>query len=854
MTTIHVSTVERKRTRLLQNEVDLTTEELTAVLGDVEVGEKDGFAIIPARFEPCPEVCRRAGTKSDCGGGLLHRLDRNIVEVTALGLDIDKKPAAVVHAVLTALVDRGLEFWCWETYSHGTHADPDGAPLSCVRVLIPLKEPCPTKRPSAWRDVAWPALTKALGVYPVVDHACSNPGRVYYTPRKPTPEAVRETDYHPGTRLDWRPVLGDALDVYNALPDTVASALPEEDTYEPVDLGSLRERLKGLSNPEEWVPLIRNVLAGRAPTPPPEERTDDMPVRDEAWLDVTNALATVREEGENKDACLELLRDAYAASVADDPIGHQPWEKIRDQFVRACEKMPSVRAEKDADRRARLEAQKTALKKALNRSTAAPTQGGVVPTAAHDDRPTDAPVAPADPEGDDWTDGLIFVQQKHGLVLKNCTSNVSYVLANHPSWRKVFRLNRLTDTVEVHGGPFQAAGVVTEFRDALVAEVADWLQQQGEDLSLQPGDGVVLSRIRAIAERNAYNPLQDYLGGLVWDGVERLDGLLEGLFAATTTNAAGEDIREYLRIAGRRFAISAVARALAPGCKVDTVLILEGPHQGEHKSTAFRVLGGAFFTDQYVDIRDRNTWPVVTASWIVELSELETFRRSDETAQKAFFSQQEDRFRKAYGYNVQSYPRRCVFVGSSNNNEYLKDFRNRRYWPVAVGQIDLEGLEKARDQIWAEAVALYLAGGKEKCASCRTHTEARCDAHRWWFTRAEETLYLDAQTAERAPTDAFAEMLSAKFAEIEPAKRPREVTMLEALKLLELDVSRGHENRLGVALRRLGFSKTRRAVDGVRQVFWETPENILGAPHRPRTFVQKFSSPAGLNDSPAANA
>jgi hypothetical protein len=831
---VHVSIVDSKFARFLSASEDATPEDLTSLVSSVDVGEKDGMAIIPARFAPCPEQCRRHSTKSDCGGGKLHRLDRNITEVTCLGIDVDKKPVAVVQAVLASLMQRGLMFWCWETHSHltkcvcgvsGPHDTTKGQhePGACVRILIPLETPCPIKRPSAWRDVAWPALVKHLRLWDVADKACSNPGRVYYTPRKPTEDAVRETDFHPGAPLDWQPILDGALEAYANMPDIVPAVQVEDETDDPVDLEEIRERLRAIKRPSHWLPLIKNVLAGRAPVPPPEKRTIDMPARDPAWLDVTNALATVREPNESKAACLEILRDSYVASVQDDPTEHQPWEAIVDQFERACDKMPSVRAEREADQEAKRQAQELALRALLRERLAIPANPpeGAQESPAHDvGGPTEPP--------EDWTDGLLFVQQKNGSQqVKNCSSNVAHFLRRCPEWRGVFRYNKVAQRIELHRG-----GEVKQFTDDVVAAVTDWFQTLPDDLAINTSDGIVLSRIRAVAYENAYDPLQDYLGALKWDGVPRLDGALETYFRAQVARS-GDDISEYVRTVGRRWFLSAAARALEPGCKVDTVLILEGLRTGEKKTTGFSVLGGEFYTDQHVDIQNRDSWMVITQHWIVEFGELETFRKSEETARKTFLSQRVDKFRKPYGYEVLDYPRRCVFVGTTNKTDYLRDETgNRRYWPVESGEVDIAGLRRDRDQLWAEAVHLFKAGGKDVCEACAMDAEDRCKEHRWWLTRDESGI-AEKQTEERAPSDAVHELLIEKLCAIPPSERPTELTITQILRLLEMDLSRGHEIRVGTVLRRARFTKARKLVNGIRTVFWQVPADVALAPHRP---------------------
>ena len=168
--------------------------------------------------------------------------------------------------------------------------------------------------------------------------------------------------------------------------------------------------------------------------------------------------------------------------------------------------------------------------------------------------------------------------------------------------------------------------------------------------------------------------------------------------------------------------------------KVDTVLILEG-QQGLRKSSALAVLGGEWFCDTAIDIANKDSWALVGSKWIFELAEMQTVRGSrDVDALKGFITRREDVYRPPYGRVAVKSPRRAVFVGTTNAAEYLKHDPSgyRRFWPVDCGdRIDLEGLKRDRDQLWAEAVVRLKAG------------------EQWWLTDSEAKL-AEAQAEERA--------------------------------------------------------------------------------------------------------
>jgi predicted P-loop ATPase len=163
---------------------------------------------------------------------------------------------------------------------------------------------------------------------------------------------------------------------------------------------------------------------------------------------------------------------------------------------------------------------------------------------------------------------------------------------------------------------------------------------------------------------------------------------------------------------GEKFLISALARVMQPGAKVDHLLVLEGP-QGIGKSTVPRILAGdEWFTDQLGEMGAKESSMQLRGKWIIELSELDALNRVETARAKAFFSQQTERFRLPYGHRLVEVKRQCVFLGTTNSDTWLRDETGgRRFWPVrCYGPINLDGLRRDRDQIWAEALAAYESG------------------------------------------------------------------------------------------------------------------------------------------------
>ena len=159
------------------------------------------------------------------------------------------------------------------------------------------------------------------------------------------------------------------------------------------------------------------------------------------------------------------------------------------------------------------------------------------------------------------------------------------------------------------------------------------------------------------------------------------------------------------RAIGRKMLIAAVRRVRQPGCKFDNIVIFEGP-QESGKSTLVRVLAGEgnFSDAEILNSDKKEQQELCEGVWFYELAELAGIHRSEVERLKAFASRQEDKARPAYGRSVVIRPRTCVFVGTTNDKHYLQDRTgNRRFWPVEIGRIDIEGFRRDRDQLFAEA-------------------------------------------------------------------------------------------------------------------------------------------------------
>jgi putative DNA primase/helicase len=179
------------------------------------------------------------------------------------------------------------------------------------------------------------------------------------------------------------------------------------------------------------------------------------------------------------------------------------------------------------------------------------------------------------------------------------------------------------------------------------------------------------------------------------------------VFHATDCEAAA--LNERLGVC---WMVSAVARVMRPGCKVDTTLILVGD-QGARKSTAIRILAsGPWFADTILDLQNKDFYENIQGVWLYELQELDSLRHREWTRVKAVLSSQEDRWRRPYGRRTEAHQRQVCFVGTTNESQFLGDPTGaRRFWPVRCrGVVDVEALERDRDQLWAEAVVRFKRG------------------------------------------------------------------------------------------------------------------------------------------------
>lgn len=295
-----------------------------------------------------------------------------------------------------------------------------------------------------------------------------------------------------------------------------------------------------------------------------------------------------------------------------------------------------------------------------------------------------------------WEAGLS--RNAKGVTLATL-ANIETILVNDARWKKVIAFDQFEQRVVKKALPPFDGGDTGEWTDADDSRTVIWLER---NYAISPSSRLVAEAVRVVAERYGFHPVRDYLAGLQWDGKHRCRTWL--------IRYLGADDGPFSRSVGQCYLVAAVARILEPGCKFDNVLILEGA-QGIGKSTALNILASPWFSDTPFDLGSKDAFIAMRGKWVIEIGELDSFSRADNSRAKQFFASQRDTYREPYGRHSVDIARQCVFAGTANPDQYLKDETgNRRYWPVLTKAVDMPALRRDRDQLWAEAVHLFRGG------------------------------------------------------------------------------------------------------------------------------------------------
>lgn len=309
-------------------------------------------------------------------------------------------------------------------------------------------------------------------------------------------------------------------------------------------------------------------------------------------------------------------------------------------------------------------------------------------------------------------------------------------------------------------------------------DIALLLYMQREVGILRIGLPTVSQAVIAVAFENKKNCVRDWMALLKWDGVDRVEHFFEDHFGAAGT--------AYTRSASRNFWLSIVARVFRPGCKADNMIVFEGP-QGIGKSRALQTIGGDYYAEQHESPSNPKAFSeILQGKLIIEIGEMDAFSRAEVSRVKQAITCTSDRFRAAYGRHAEDHPRSCIFVGTTNRDDWNKDETGaRRFWPIAChGEIDVPGIKANRDQLFAEAVHRFNAG------------------ETWWEMPSEETR---AEQLKRYDADVWTEDI-ATFIETKGKVTANEI-LTDCLKFESSRIGRTDQMRVATALRSLGWKK-----------------------------------------------
>lgn len=429
---------------------------------------------------------------------------------------------------------------------------------------------------------------------------------------------------------------------------------------------------------------------------------------------------------------------------------------------------------------------------------------------------------PPGDEAPDWGEaddvgGVAGALVRRGKRPADCRENVLYCMRLDPLLMGLARMNDFTELLErSRPTPWgREAGEWDEEDDLMLGE---YLLRQYNLMVKAPG--TLRAGVRMAARLCRYNPVVDLIKSQPWDGVDRLEHWLP--------DCLGVEDRPYTRLIGSCFIKGMVQRALHPGCKFDYMLILKGP-QGAKKSTVFRTLAAPWFTDNAIKMGDKDSLMAMQSIWLAESSELESMNKSETNAIKQFLSASEDLFRPPYGAQMVKRPRHAVFGGTTNAETFLKDVTgDRRFWPLEVGELNLEALEAQRLQLFAEALHKLQSDDPEQRRTYPNKQEEKDlifpEQERFKMTDVWEDIlydYVNRSTPDKNDDPAA------------PVRAKRDFFTTRELfehalqiKADRIDGAKNMETRIGNCMRAIGFDKYRESVGERKRGYKRRPPEV----------------------------
>lgn len=388
------------------------------------------------------------------------------------------------------------------------------------------------------------------------------------------------------------------------------------------------------------------------------------------------------------------------------------------------------------------------------------------------------------PRGD-WSDQLIVRIRDDGTEKVLCrVHNLILILSYAPEWRGRIELNAFSGRIAVDREDLDDVGPIA----VKAAMEKDWIPEK-----VPTGD--VMDALSLVASRSPFHPVRDYLDQLTWDGTDRISHFFEDF--------CGCPRDEYHMAVANSLFVSAVARICKPGCKVDTMVILES-RQGMGKTKLWLTLFGEWCAEVTASLNDKDFYEGLRGVWAADFSELDAFSRAETTQIKRIMTSQSDSYRPPYGRATKVYPRQCVFVGGTNRDDWNSDPTGaRRFLPVRVrSTIDCDAVGAIRDQLWAEAKARFERGAT------------------WWDIPGAEAKQEDSYVG-----DTWEEMINqwliARHQDVRSPDEPLAfllgTVLEEALRIEPGKQTRADQTRAGNAMRRLGWKAKQESLsDGSR--------------------------------------